>query len=139
MTTSFIVRAGRAVEERRAQLGMSRATLARAAGLDIKTVTAVENATSTPSPLTRAAIERAIEWPVGTYNQIAAGIPFISVDTTDADVAARAKAMRLAVDWTAHDQGGTTTELIDVAAVIEHWIRTGTNLMQLPRVAGDDD
>ena len=121
MTTSLIENAGRAVQSRRTDLGMSRVALARAANVDVKTVTAVETGATTPSPLTRAAIEKAIDWPTGTYNRLAAGVTAIPAD----DVAARGHAMRLAVEWTASADSMTTTHLCAIAAHIDRWIRTG--------------
>ena len=101
---------------------MSRAALARTASIDVKTVTAVEAGATTPSPLTRAAIEKAIDWPTGTYNRIAAGV---DIDMTAEDTAARMRAMRFAVDWTASSDTMTTTQLCAIAHHIDEWIRTG--------------
>lgn len=68
-------RAARAVAARRGELGMDRAELADAAGIDPKTLYNLEVKGRWPIAVTRARIEEALGWPSGEIERIASQAP----------------------------------------------------------------
>ena len=64
-------RAARAVAARRGELKMTQQELARAAGVDLKTIGNLETRGGWPIARTRASIEQALGWPSGELDRIA--------------------------------------------------------------------
>lgn len=65
-------RATRAVAARRGELGMTQADLAAKASVNVKTIGNLESRGRWPTAATRARIETALGWPLGTMADIAA-------------------------------------------------------------------
>lgn len=63
----------KAVTARRLELGLSQAALAGTAGVDAKTLRSLERGDRWPQDISRAKIERALEWPDGTLEALLVG------------------------------------------------------------------
>lgn len=103
---------GQRVKARRIHLGLSRAELARRAGLNAKTVGNIEDARHQPEARTAAVLNRALGW------------QDLPPGATPGDPQSRYAALKLAVDHTA----GTDVSpdrVLQVAADFDHWLRTG--------------
>lgn len=64
---------GRLVTRRRLELGMDAAQLARSATVDPKTVASLEHGERWPRDRSRASIETALQWEVGSLDRLRAG------------------------------------------------------------------
>lgn len=73
-TNEGLQRAGRAVIARREARGLSQLALARKAGIDPKTLRALETGTRWPQGKNRAAVERALGWRLGALEAIREGL-----------------------------------------------------------------
>lgn len=63
----------RAMDKRRASLGLTWKLVAARAGIDTETIRAVRKGLNVPSTLTQAGIEKALEWEPGSVATILAG------------------------------------------------------------------
>ncbi|MBF6584369.1 hypothetical protein IU414_06300 [Nocardia farcinica] len=66
-------RVGQLVIDRRAELEMNQADLIRASGTDPRTVRDLERGARWPRDATKARIERALHWPLGTLDTLLSG------------------------------------------------------------------
>lgn len=73
MTPPDLARLSRYVRTRRGDLGMTQEDLARAAGVDPKTIYNVESGTHKPYAKNASRIERALRWSSGALEIIASG------------------------------------------------------------------